>query len=263
MLARLFPRHKARADQAGFIRRALAFGLDGLLIAILSSIVYTGYSELMARIRHEPSPSSRSVRALREGESLTWSPEKGLQTGADKKKEYLELLKNRLPAEDFEKAGGMTAEEIEKAFKGHLVAGRAQEIRKGLTGRSGERLEDGAYKIIKEYLITMLYFVLFFRFGGQTPGKRLFGLKVIDLEGKPRLGWYQCFERAHGYVCSGLFASLGFWQVLWDRHGLTMHDKIADTTVIRWSKLPEKKKKRHNKGLKIFFLTKREGKPNF
>lgn len=68
---------------------------------------------------------------------------------------------------------------------------------------------DRAYKVIKEYIITLLYFVLFFRFGGRTPGKRLFRLKVIDLEGKPRLGWYQSFERAHGYVYSTLFASLG------------------------------------------------------
>jgi len=88
-----------------------------------------------------------------------------------------------------------------------------------------------------EYVISLLYFVLFFRFGGRTPGKRIFRLKVLDLEGKPQLGWYQSFERAHGYVCSGLFASLGFWQVLWDKRGLTMHDKIAETTVI---KLPKK-----------------------
>jgi uncharacterized RDD family membrane protein YckC len=237
-LATIFPRNKAHPSQAGFIRRGLAFGLDALIIAVLSSIIYSGYSDLMARIRHEPSPVSRTVQAIREGESATWSPQKGLQTGPDKKQEYLELLKDRLPAEEFQRASAMTAEEIEKNYKSALARARLSRAGEKLAGGSEELSENRAYKVIKEYIITMLYFVLFFRFGGRTPGKRLFGLKVIDLEGKPRLGWYQCFERAHGYVCSGLFASLGFWQVLWDRHGLTMHDKIADTTVIRWPRSP-------------------------
>ncbi|MCX8160945.1 MAG: RDD family protein [Candidatus Saccharicenans sp.] len=233
--SRLFPRNKAHPAQAGFIRRGLAFGLDGMIIAILSSIVYSGYSELVARIRHEPSPVAGVVQSIREGGSATWSPQKGLQTGTDKKGEYLELLKDLLPDEEFQKASALTAEEIEKNYRTALARARIRQAEERLGGSSGEGLGNRAYKVIKEYLITMLYFVLFFRYGGRTPGKRLFGLKVIDLEGKPRLSWYQCFERAHGYVCSGLFASLGFWQVLWDRHGLTMHDKIADTTVIRWS----------------------------
>lgn len=241
-IAAIFPRNKAHPSQAGFIRRGLAFGLDALIIAILSSIVYSGYAELMARLRHEPSPVSRTVQAIREGESATWSPEKGLQTGPDKKREYLEILRDRLPDEEFQRAAALTAEEIEKNYKTALAGARLRQAGDSLAGKSGERLENRAYKVIKEYIITLLYFVLFFRFGGRTPGKRLFGLKVIDLEGKPRLGWYQCFERAHGYVCSGLFASLGFWQVLWDRHGLTMHDKIADTTVIRWPGSPGTRK---------------------
>lgn len=244
MFSRLFPRHKARADQAGFVRRGLAFGLDALIIALLSSVVYSGYSELMARIRHEPSPVAGVVSAFKEGESVTWPPPKEKPTAPDKKQQYLDLLEGRLPDEEFQKAATMTAEEIRKNYRTALAAAQVEKAGEKVAGRNGEKLEDGAYKIIKEYLITMLYFVLFFRFGGQTPGKRLFRLKVIDLEGKPRLSWYQCFERAHGYVCSGLFLSLGFWQVLWDRHGLTMHDKIADTTVIRWPKLPRTKKEK-------------------
>jgi hypothetical protein len=84
-VAAILPRNKAHPAQAGFIRRGLAFGLDALIIAILSSIVYSGYTELMARLRHEPSPVSKTVQALREGESATWSPDKGLRTGPDKK----------------------------------------------------------------------------------------------------------------------------------------------------------------------------------
>ena len=139
----------------------------------------------------------------------------------------------------------MTEEEIVNKYPKEIAAASVEKAKKELEARQPER--DDAYNIIKEYIITLLYFVLFFRYGGRTPGKRLFGLKVISLGDEGRLGWYQCFERAHGYFCSGLFASLGFWQVLWDREGLSMHDRIATTTVIR---LPEKPKERKSKAMK-------------
>lgn len=242
MFSKLFPRHKARADQAGFVRRALAFGIDALIIGVLSSLVYTGYAELRARLKHEPTPVSRAIKALEDGSETSLTLERGLQVEQDKKQEYLDLLKGRITEEEYQKTESMTANEIEKNYTGALVRARIERAREGTPEKSREGAEDQAFKVIKEYIITLLYFVLFFRLRGQTPGKRVFRLKVIDLEGKPRLGWYQCFERAHGYVCSGLFASLGFWQVLWDRHGLTMHDKIADTTVISLPKKPRVKK---------------------
>lgn len=246
MLSRLFPRHKARADQADFIRRGLAFGLDALIIAVLSSLVYTGYAELRTRLRHEPSPVSEAIKDVKVNESSNPALEQKLQEEEDKKQEYLRLLKMLISEEEYQKAESMNVKEIEKNYAGALgalVRARIEQVRERTQEKNPDRAEDRAYKIIKEYIITMLYFILFFRFRGETPGKRILRLKVIDLEGKPRLGWYQCFERAHGYVCSGLFASLGFWQVLWDRHGLTMHDKIADTTVIRLPKKPRVKKK--------------------
>jgi uncharacterized RDD family membrane protein YckC len=88
------------------------------------------------------------------------------------------------------------------------------------------------FNLIFEFLIGYTYYVLFFRFGGHTPGKRLLRLQVVDLEGRPRLGWYQSLERTHGYAASTLLVFLGFLQVLWDREGLAMHDKLAGTTVI-------------------------------
>lgn len=101
--------------------------------------------------------------------------------------------------------------------------------------RSGEvyAIEGGTLDLICEFLVGYTYFILCFRFGGRTLGKRLFGLRVVDLKGRLRLGWYQAFERTHGYAASTLSGSVGFLQVLWDREGLTMHDKIAGTTVVR------------------------------
>lgn len=107
--------------------------------------------------------------------------------------------------------------------------------------------ERETFDFLREIIGGYIYFILFFRFSGRTPGKRLFRLKIIDLKERDRLGWYQAFERTHGYAASSLIVGLGFLQVLWDPQGLTMHDKLAGTTVI---KLPKKKKEKRKKTAK-------------
>ena len=230
MTARLLPRCKARPDQAGFIRRGLAFLLDLAIIGILSLLLYLAISEIRARITGEPGIIAQASQAVKEGAGFSIRMREDKNDESVMKSTFLKILKERITEQDYERAREMSAEELYRAYERHFVAA-------GYKHRF--IYMDEMFNIIKEYFVSLLYFVLFFRFGGRTPGKRLFRLKVVDLEGKTRLGWYQCFERAHGYVCSGLFASLGFWQVLWNKHGLTMHDKIAGTTVI---KVPKKKR---------------------
>ena len=252
----LFPHHRAYPEQASFLRRAMAFGVDVLIIGIISSIAYSGYSEIKAWLHRKPSPTSKIIQEARTGSKLTLDLNKGAYTETNKednelKSQYLKILKEKLTPEEYDKALASTEEEILKKYWPEISPNLSEIIKenasKEILKTAAKKEENQAYKIIKEYIITLLYFVLFFRITGQTPGKKLFRLKVIDLSGKPRLDWYQCFERAHGYVCSGLFASLGFWQVLWHKQGLTLHDKIADTTVIQLPKKPKKKKLKRKK----------------
>jgi hypothetical protein len=67
---------------------------------------------------------------------------------------------------------------------------------------------------------------------GQTPGKRLLGLRVIRLDGKP-IGWWIAFERFGGYAASFSVGLLGFFQILWDRNRQGLHDKACETVVVR------------------------------
>jgi hypothetical protein len=66
---------------------------------------------------------------------------------------------------------------------------------------------------------------------GRTPGKRLLGLRVVRLDGRP-IGWWNAFERYGGYAAGFATGLLGFAQVYWDANRQASHDKIASTVVI-------------------------------
>jgi hypothetical protein len=74
---------------------------------------------------------------------------------------------------------------------------------------------------------------------GRTVGKRLFKIRVVRLDGRPMTGWL-AFERVGGYAAGFATGLLGFAQVYWDPNRMTIHDKIAETVVIRegMSKVP-------------------------
>ena len=81
-----------------------------------------------------------------------------------------------------------------------------------------------------------LYFTLFLAWWhGLTPGKRLFGLQVVRLNGQPITLWV-AFERFGGYAAGVATGLVGFFQVFWDANRQGIHDRIAGTAVIRTKK---------------------------
>jgi uncharacterized RDD family membrane protein YckC len=81
-------------------------------------------------------------------------------------------------------------------------------------------------------LINILYFSYFHGTSGQTPGKMIMDLKVVQLTGgKMTLGLG--FLRWVGYIFSALFSGLGFIWIAFDRKKQGWHDKLAKTVVIR------------------------------
>ena len=78
-----------------------------------------------------------------------------------------------------------------------------------------------------------VYMTLFLAlWGGRTPGKKLLGLRVVRLNGRP-LGLLMSLERAGGYAAGFATGLLGFARVWWDPNRQGIHDKIAETVVIR------------------------------
>ena len=67
--------------------------------------------------------------------------------------------------------------------------------------------------------------------GGQTVGKKLFGLRVVELTGKP-MTVMRSLKRYGGYAAGLATGGVGFLQMLWDPNRQGLQDKAAHTAVI-------------------------------
>lgn len=81
-------------------------------------------------------------------------------------------------------------------------------------------------------VLWSMYFVGFTANCGQTPGKRIMGLRVVNEDGTP-VDWSVASNRFFiGYSISLLPLGLGFYWALVDKNNQAWHDKIAGTLVI-------------------------------
>lgn len=113
----------------------------------------------------------------------------------------------------------VSLEEIIKFFK----TGSANSIE--APSEIVEKLIGVAALII--YFGLMTYF-----WNGQTLGKKIMKIRVISLK-KEKLTFWQSVERSLGYGASALEAGFGFIQVIWDENRQAVHDRIAETAVVR------------------------------
>lgn len=90
-------------------------------------------------------------------------------------------------------------------------------------------------------IFVVLYFGLSTYLGnGKTPGKWLVGIRVVSLAHE-RMSLWHSFERALGYGASALEFGFGFIQYFIHPNRRTVHDRIAETIVVK-----EEKKVRNN-----------------
>lgn len=76
------------------------------------------------------------------------------------------------------------------------------------------------------------YFTVFTAwFDGQTLGKKLLGISVIQLDGSKITLW-AAFGRYGGYAAGFTTGLLGFMQVFWDANRQAIQDKISATVVV-------------------------------
>lgn len=86
--------------------------------------------------------------------------------------------------------------------------------------------------IIGLFLIPLIYYVFFETLWGGTIGKLLTGIRVRRKDGG-KIGIGTSIVRFIGRNISGLIFMLGYILALFDRKRQALHDKIANTLVIK------------------------------
>lgn len=76
-----------------------------------------------------------------------------------------------------------------------------------------------------------IYLLFFWVLAGQTPGKRLVGIKIVRRDGS-KVIFLVAIRRLLGYLACFLSLGIGFLWVLIDDRRLGWHDKIAGTCVV-------------------------------
>lgn len=90
------------------------------------------------------------------------------------------------------------------------------------------------------FLPTIYFALLNYFTNGKTIGKSIMRIRIVSLY-HPRIGFWHCVERALGYTASLLELGLGFLQIFWNPNRMCLHDRIAETIVIREKKREKKK----------------------
>ncbi len=86
-------------------------------------------------------------------------------------------------------------------------------------------------KAIIIYLLKALYFVLFLKLRGATPGKLAMRIQVVKKEGE--ISWIDAvYRETVGRYLSGLVLCIGYLMVGFSRTKQGLHDMLCDTVVI-------------------------------
>jgi uncharacterized RDD family membrane protein YckC len=80
--------------------------------------------------------------------------------------------------------------------------------------------------------ISVAYWLGFWVWRGQTPGKIAVGIKIIRTDSSP-IKWQCVMWRLLGYIVSLITLFIGFAWVAFDGRKQGIHDKIADTYVVK------------------------------
>ena len=89
------------------------------------------------------------------------------------------------------------------------------------------------YRIFPLFFLPLLYYWLLTGLKGQTLGKRLVGIKVVDAQGNiPGLG-RAALREIPGKLISALALCIGFFWIAFDNNKQGWHDKLADTYVLK------------------------------
>ncbi|MFB2726558.1 RDD family protein [Shewanella mangrovisoli] len=130
----------------------------------------------------------------------------------------------------------------------NLIPAHQTEGRNGETTDEEESDTRSVLAWIKGFMSDMglgfgwaaFYFTVFTaKFDGQTLGKKLLGIRVIQLDGA-KISLWGAFGRYGGYAAGFTTGLLGFMQIFWDANRQGIQDKISSTVVIDLAQMHKK-----------------------
>jgi uncharacterized RDD family membrane protein YckC len=234
------------------VRRAWAMGLDLLVVALLSGAsglwlwLGLGLVLLQLRQRQRSAPASRRVLvgwvgaalvlllALQEAQQRyeAWRhPE--VAAAAVKAEEAADLAEAAEAVRSVEMpASAASAPVVDLAQRVARLEAELAEARKPKKLHLRDRVSEFLDDIGAGLGWGIVYFSLLPAWwGGQTVGKKLFGLRIVELTGKP-MTVMRSLKRYGGYAAGLATGGLGFLQIVWDPNRQGLHDKAAHTAVI-------------------------------
>lgn len=230
-------------------RRGLAIALDGLVVAMLAALPGGGLTLVSSIVLFRWAGAAQAsrfgkLRWVAAGAALL-----GLYSLASHVRGEINFAKELTVKADHAAAAKAHIAKLDAELVEHckVAVGAAQAGGKFIAPESvvadSDDNDDARYSVIgwaKGILNDLgiglgwsaLYFSVFPAWwGGQTPGKKLAGIRAVRLDGKPFTLW-SAFERYGGYGAGFATGLLGFAQVYWDRNRQAIHDKISETVVI-------------------------------
>jgi len=109
----------------------------------------------------------------------------------------------------------------------------------GVMLHRGEAVENSLAFNVYLLGVAFLYYGWFWTESGQTLGMKSWRVRLQQRDGS-NITWQQAGIRFAAAILSWLPLGLGFLWMLWDKEGLTWHDRLSDTRLVRLPK-PEKK----------------------
>ncbi|MCG5501713.1 MULTISPECIES: RDD family protein [Ectothiorhodospira] len=104
----------------------------------------------------------------------------------------------------------------------------------GATGQEITLVAEGMGNLLS-LLLGWLYYTVFESSKWQsTPGKRMLGLRVTDMDGN-RIGFGRANGRYWSKILSALLLFIGYLMIAFTRRKQGLHDLIASTLVVRQS----------------------------
>ena len=222
-------------------KRLLAISVDVAVVALLSNLgnvwLLAGLGLIaLVRVRAAQGldrPQRRwalwglAALLIAAGAYQAWSTPGGLLHAKHRHESGRDLVDDELPSE----IPGLTPLQAAQA-RIALLQAQLAEAREPKAFDLSEQIRHWADDVGLGLGWAIVYFSLLpVWWKGQTLGKRLLGLRVVELTGKP-LTPLRAFKRYGGYAAGMATGMFGFLQVLWDPNRQAIQDKTAHTVVI-------------------------------